>query len=250
MQVLPLTYSDMFYQLGSKRLPEEIEQQILGMRPGETKTFSYELTSKNFLGLDVDEKMDTELTVSKIVKKETPEVTDEWVKDNIPGAHDVESFEKLVEENVTSHARADYEKLKVEAASSALAKRLPTFEVPDMYYDYVRAGLLQNVSAALDRQGMSKEELYSAQGITEDQFMIQMKVRAQEVLRQGYALDALARHEKFEASEKDLEQAAATISPREKDKVRKMLEMNGRTYQLREMATRMKARAFMVEHLI
>ena len=136
------------------------------------------MTSKNFLGLDVEETMDCVLRVSRIVKKDTPDVTDAWVKENVPGAHDVESFYALVRRNLTEQARGDYDRIKEESAAHALSQRLPEAEVPEEYCNYARSGLLQNVSAALSLQGLTEEEFLTAQGTTESQFMIQMGMRA------------------------------------------------------------------------
>jgi len=119
-----------------------------------------------------------------------------------------------------------------------------------VYYDYVRAGLLQNVSAALSRQGMSQEELLIAQGVDNNQFLLQMSARAREVLGQGLALDSWARHEDLALEREDLQRAAASISPRDPVGVLKMLEMNGRTYQLRETALRSKARKIVSERAV
>ena len=93
---------------------------------------------------------------------------------------------------------------------------------------------------------MTKEQLYAAQGMSDSQFMMQMKMRAKAVLLQGLALDAYALHHGIEASEADLENALRSIAPGNEDQTRRMLEMNGRTYQLREMALRSKTRAHLV----
>lgn len=247
MPVQALTAEHIVYRIGDGMLPRQIEDELIDMAPGDTKEFSFAITSKNFLGLDVEEVMDCVLFVESIVKKDTPDVTDEWVKENIPGAHDVDSFRALVERNLTEQMREDYERLKGESAALALTKRLPDFDLPEDYYTYARAGLLQNVSAALSVQGLSEEEFFTAQGITSSQFMLQMGARAKEILRQGLALDALARHLGMRASEDDVAQALWRISPGKEDEVKKMLEMNGRTYQLQEMALRSKARSYLIE---
>lgn len=247
MPVQALTVDSIVYRLGDGLLPSPVEEQLLGMAPGETKEFSFNVTSKNFLGLDVEETMDCVLRVSRIVKKDTPDVTDAWVKENVPGAHDVESFYALVRRNLTEQARGDYDRIKEESAAHALSQRLPEAEVPEEYCNYARSGLLQNVSAALSLQGLTEEEFLTAQGTTESQFMIQMGMRAREIVRQGLALDALARHLGLEVQEDDLARMLWKMSPGKEDEARKMLEMNGRTYQLHEMALRSKARAYLTE---
>ena len=96
MQVDALTATKMMHQVGDGRLPSEIDEQLLGMSCGESKEFVFTITSKNFLGLDVQESMNCSLAVDSIVKKEVPELTDAWVKDNIPGAHSAYSLRALV----------------------------------------------------------------------------------------------------------------------------------------------------------
>lgn len=250
MPVEPLCADSFIYTIEGGRFPDAINDELLGMAPGETKEFSFVITSKNFLGLDVPETMDAVLTLHKIVKKDTPDITDAWVKTNIPGATDVASFREMIRDNVTLHARADYDRLKAEAALSELVGRLPEFELPEVYEEYARAGLLQNFSAALSRQGMSQEEFYSAQGITSTQFMIQMGNRARDVLKQGIALDALARHLGIGVDAADLEVSLYAMAPEDPDDARKMLSMNGRLYQLDEMALRAKARGYLLDHAV
>lgn len=250
MQVDALTAEGVMYRIGDGLLPKEIEEQLIGMASGERKQFSFVLTSKNFLGLDVDEHMDCILSVDRIVKKETPVLDDEWVRDHIPGAHSVETFREGVRRNLLDWALTDYRRLKEETAVSALADRLPSFELPEVYYEYARAGLLQNISAALSRQGMSRDMLYEAQGISENQFMAQMRSRAIGIVRQGLALDALARHEGISLTEDDYLRALRSISTGNEAETRKMLEMNGRMYQLRESALRSKTRAWLMDHAV
>ena len=242
MQVDALTATKMMHQVGDGRLPREIDDQLLGMLCGSTKEFSFTITSKNFLGMSVEEKMDCILEVSSIVKKEMPEVTDEWVRENIPGAHDKESLRRLMKASIGERMESEYRRVKEESAVSALARRLPEFDVPDSYYDYARAGLLQNVSAALSRQDMTEDEFFAAQGVNASQFMAQMHVRAAEVLRQGLALDAYAAHAGITVEDEDLWRALKGIAPGKEDQTRKMLEMNGRMYQLNETALRAKTR--------
>ena len=78
--------------------------------------------------------------------------------------------------------------------------------------------------------------------------MMDMWARGLQILREGIALESLARH--FDLVPDDLDYAVALEridSDRGAD-VRKMLEMNGRLYQLTEMATRIKARKYLIEH--
>lgn len=250
MPVAALTYDNMVCRLGDQHFPPQVEDELRGMACGEEKKFSFTVTSKNFLSLDVQETMDCVLRLDRLVKKDIPDLTDGWVRDHIPGAHSVEGFREQVRKNLNDRAQSSYLRAAEDAAVTALAARLPELELPEMHYDYARAGLLQNVSAALSRQGMATDELLTAQGLDQTRFMLQMSLRAKNVVLQGLALDALARHEGMEATEEDILYALRAISPGKEDEARKMLEMNGRTYQLREMALRAKARKYLIEYLV
>lgn len=242
MTVGPLTATAANYRLGSGVLPKIFDEKLLAMKPGDVEDFEFDLTSKNFIGLDVTEHMSTHLELHSILKRENVELTDRWVKDNIPGAHDVDSYRRLVRRGLQDQGEDRRRQLTEQGAVNELAKRLPEVQLPAEYYEYSRAGLLQNVSAACNKSGVSVDEFCASQGLSKDRFMMQMLIRGRQVLREGLALDALARHENYVPDEKDISEALIRIDAQRPDEARKMLEMNGRTYQLREMATRIRMR--------
>lgn len=247
MQVDALTSDRRQYQVGCGMLPKEFDKQLIGMKRGQEKDFSFVITSKNFLSIDVDEQMDVHLTLLDIIAPKVAELTDDWVKENVPGAYSIESFKELVKNNIQQQSEAHYSQVINTAAASALAKRLPDEDLPEIYYEYTRSGLLQNFSAALAKSGYEKESFYEAQGTTEQQFMIDMMMRARDVVREGLALDSFAKHFEITIDDDDINMALTAIQAGDKDSVFKMLEMNGRLYQLYEMATRNKARKMLVE---
>lgn len=242
MTVGPLTATKANYRLGSGILPTIFDEKLLAMKPGDVEDFEFNLTSKNFIGLDVTEHMSTHLELHSILKRESVELSDRWVKDNIPGAHDVDSYRRLVRRGLQDQGEDRRRQLTEQSAVNELAKRLPEVQLPAEYYEYSRAGLLQNVSAACNKAGISIDEFCASQGLSKDRFMMQMLIRGRQVLREGLALDALARHESYVPDEKDISEALVRIDAQRPDEAKKMLEMNGRTYQLREMATRIKMR--------
>lgn len=242
MTVGPLTATKANYRLGSGILPTIFDEKLLAMKPGDVEDFEFNLTSKNFIGLDVTEHMSTHLELHSILKRESVELSDRWVKDNIPGAHDVDSYRRLVRRGLQDQGEDRRRQLTEQSAVNELAKRLPEVQLPAEYYEYSRAGLLQNVSAACNKAGVSTDEFCASQGLSKDRFMMQMLIRGRQVLREGLALDALARHESYVPDEKDISEALVRIDAQRPDEAKKMLEMNGRTYQLREMATRIKMR--------
>ena len=248
MQVGPLCAKEAPYKVGDPDLPDIYDEKLKAMKPGDVLEFEFDITSKNFLNMDVTEHMKSRLELHSILKKEKVVLDDEWVKKNVPGAHDIKSYREVVRKNLNMQGEEQKHRMIEQSAMSTLSKRLEEYELPAEYYEFSRAGLLQNMSAAFEKSGMTADEFYERQGINRDQFMIQMLVRGRQVLHEGLALESLARKLGLEIEEDDINRALSQIAPGDEPDARKMLEMNGRLYQLREMAIRLKARRHLIEN--
>ena len=77
--------------------------------------------------------------------------------------------------------------------------------------------------------------------------MMMMQIR--ELLVQGFALDALFRHEHLVLNDDDINAACRAMNPQMNPKMlRQRLEQTGRGFMLREAAERLKANNWLLEH--
>ena len=109
--------------------------------------------------------------------------------------------------------------------------------------------LVSNLRGQLQQQGIPFEQFVQSQG-GEQQFGMIMMMQTREMLVQGYALDALFRHEKMTLTDEDIDAACRSMNPQNPDAVKREMQENGRGFALREAAERMKANQWLLDHAI
>ncbi|MDR2109158.1 MAG: hypothetical protein LBP28_06850 [Coriobacteriales bacterium] len=238
-----LTAPKRVYQVGDGFLPAGFDDAIRGMVPGESRSFEWELP-----GIGEMEAMpvSSTVTLTQVNKKVVPAVTDAWVAATIPNANTVEELKARIRQEGEEYKQKELENQKFFATASELATRFKGF-IPDEIYEYTRANMLQGIQASLQQQGMDLKTYLQQQGMDEQQFSMQVMLQVRESLRQGFALDALARHLKLTVTDDDYNDALSRIAPGNEEQAREQYESNGRAYLITEAALRTKANKWLVE---
>ena len=218
------------YLTGMGLMPEDFEKHLIGMNVGETKSFSFDLP-----GMNADD-------------KGVPAIDDEWVAKNLPMYRDAAALRGGITDRLTADRRAQYEAYKLQVAASELAKRFEG-RSQDEVYEAMQQTLVSNLRGQLQQQGIPFEQFVQSQG-GEQQFGMIMMMQTREMLVQGYALDALFRHEKMTLTDEDIDAACRSMNPQNPDAVKREMQENGRGFALREAAERMKANQWMLDHAI
>ncbi|MFR1640389.1 MAG: hypothetical protein ACLSVD_15285 [Eggerthellaceae bacterium] len=141
-----------------------------------------------------------------------------------------------------------YEAYKLQVAASELAKRFEG-RIQDEVYEAMQQTLVSNLRGQLQQQGIPFEQFVQSQG-GEQQFGMMMMLQTRATLVQGYALDALFRHEKMTLDDADLDAPAKAMNPQNPAAARRELEESGRGFALRELAQRMKANRWLLDHAV
>lgn len=238
-----LQMDERMYILGAGFLPADFDKSLVGMNVGETKSFSFSLPTGAPGAFDT---VDCTVTVKEMLKKEAPELTDEWVALNVPLYDSVEDMRAGIRADILKERTVQYEDLKMQLAAAELAKRFEG-SIADEVYEAMREQVLIDLRIRLNRQGVSFEQFVETQG-GEQQFGMMLMLQTRQVLIQGYALDALFRHEKMELTEADLLEACSGFNQQNPAAVKREAERAGRSFALREIAERIKANHWLVEH--
>ena len=114
----------------------------------------------------------------------------------------------------------------------------------------MRSNLMENMRMELQQSGQTWED-FVAQNGGEQQFGMMLMLQTREMLVQGFALDAVFRHEKLSLTDEDIEAACRAMNPQVNPKqLRQQFEQSGRGFALRESAERLKANNWVLEHAI
>lgn len=242
-EIPALTTENRPYGLGANLFPAEFDEQLVGLKKGQTATFSLDMPADPPIMLaslaGKTDKIDFEVEVKVVKKKNLPEVTDEWAKDTL-GFESLEDLRTRISESIASQKADMLPRLKENACLNAVAERLEG-DVPQAMCEDAEATLIQDFFQQLQSQGMSFDMYLAQQGLTPDQFKEDVKQQAADITRQDLALDAWARHFEMEASGKDVTEEFVKSGAEDPEALQKQWRENGQIHMVRQGIMRTKA---------
>lgn len=235
------------YSVGQGFMPPDFDKAIIGMKVGETKEFTFEGPGFDDDMNEITETVDAKVTVLELQKETTPEIDDEWVKMNLPMMGDLETFRNSVRKDLEKEARSQYDNFMRQQAAAEIAKRFEG-SIPDEVYESSRESIIDNIRMQLKQDGKTWESFLEENG-GEQQFGMMLMLHIREMLVQGFAMDAIFRHENLTLSDEDIEATCLALNPRmNPKKMREQMMQAGQGFALRESAERLKANNYLVEH--
>ncbi len=240
--VAALTSDPRFFVPGGGLFSEQFDEQLMGMKKGETKKFTLEIPEDESAVLLSDlsgDSVDFEVTCSVVKTKHVPELTDEWVKENY-GFDTVDAMRADIEKSISDQKASVIPRIKENACAMKLVERVED-DVPDAMAEEAESELLQDFFTQLQRQGVSFDAYLASRGIDSDQFKQDVKMQAQDEAKQQLALDAWARKKGIEASDLDVTLEFERAGLDDPKKTEREWRKSGRLYLLREGIMRRKA---------
>lgn len=237
------------YTLGANLMPDGFDEAIIGMEPGETRQFSFNAPDYDEEGKPVTKPIECTLTLKEIQKAIVPEINDEWVSKNMPSYKTLEGLRADIRRTFEAQGRPQYESFKMQLATAELAKRFKG-HIADAMYENIQANLVKNLQMQAQAQGKSWDSFVQENG-GEQQLGIMLMLQTRETLTQGFALDAVFRHEKLSVAEEDILEVCRQMNPQmPAEQTRQGMEQSGRGFALRESAERYRASRFVLENAI
>lgn len=206
--------TDHALDLGAGQFIPGFEEQVVGMKAGETKeievSFPEDYWNADFKGKPAK----FSVTVKEVQKKELPEMDDEFAKD-------VSSFETLAEyredirhrltDAAERRAQADYENALIETVTNNA-----TVEIPPVMIDNQIESMIRDMEQRLAYQGLKMEDYLSYTNTTIEQMREQARPDAERTVRIQLVIDAIRTAEKVEATPEDLDAKLAEYAERAK----------------------------------
>lgn len=190
--------------IGSGQFIPGFEEQIIGKSIGEefdvNVTFPEDYHSEELKGKAAVFKT----KVNAISYKELPELDDEFAKD-------VSEFDTLTElkedikKKLQESADARTKQEKENAAVDKVIENM-TVDVPECMINTRIESTIRENNARMAQQGISFEQYLGYMGTTVEQFKEQIKPNAELQVKGSLALEQIAKEEKLEASDEDVEE--------------------------------------------
>ncbi len=232
--------------LGGPGVMEEFTENLTGVKPEETRTFSVEYPADyNSQGL-AGKKVEYVAEVTAVRQKELPEFDDEWAK-SLGGDFDsAETLKTKVREDLEARFAAESDRrLRDELIRKLIDSN--QFEVPQSLIEQQTGHRLQDIARQMMSRGIdpNNKEL-NWEAATEE-----MRVQAEGDVRATMLLEKIAEAENITVSNEEVEaeiQAIANASRQPLEQVRAALTKDGGERSIAHRLRNRKALEFIVEN--
>ncbi len=210
--------------IGSHSFIDTFEEQLIGKAIGEevevNVTFPAEYQAKELAGKPALFKV----TVKEIKVKELPELDDDF-------AQDVSEFDTLDEykANIKATIKENKEKELKTAKENEIVDKIiegATMEIPEPMIAAQVNQLAEDFAQRMQYQGLSIEQYFQFTGMDAKKFMETLKPQALKRIQSRLVLEAVAKAEKIEVSEEELEKELtemASVYQMEFDKLKELV---------------------------
>ena len=211
--------------IGSHSFIDTFEEQLIGKAIGEevevNVTFPEEYQAKELAGKPALFKV----TVKEIKVKELPELDDDF-------AQDVSEFDTLDEykANITATIKENKEKENKTAKENEVVDKIienATMDIPEPMINSQVNQMAEEFAQRMQYQGLSIEQYFQFTGMDAKKFMDSLRPQALKRIQSRLVLEAVAKEEKIEVSEEDLEKELKDMASMYQMEIDKLKELIG-----------------------
>ena len=235
-EVMGLNTEDWSYEIGQGWVTDDFDDHLVGVSAGDTVEFV--ATPKG-----TEDEAEFVVKVQSVQHRQLPDLTDEWVDENVGEFDTVEAWTASLRETIAERKLSAARQRAGTALNDALAG-LVDIEVPE---PMVAADLNQRVQGTIQQfqaQGIDFEQWMQATGQDPESFVESMRGQSELAVKVDLALRAVAVAENIEVSDDELEREYARMAMQYNQKakdIRRAYEQNDAVSELISQIRKSKA---------
>jgi trigger factor len=192
-------------EIGSESLIPGFEDNLVGMRAGDSKTFRLKFPDDYFEKDIAGKEAEFSVTLNDVKEKKLPELNDEFAK-NL-GYLDVSDFRKKAREHLLKEKTDEVDrKLRSDLLEQLISKN--AFDVPLALIESQTRALAQDWAQELKRQGLDDNMIQNAV-MSEIE---NLRKRAEQQVRASLLLETIASQEKIDVKAEDYDTELKTMA--------------------------------------
>ncbi|MBU5350205.1 trigger factor [Paenibacillus sp. LC231] len=238
-------------ELGSNTFIPGFEDQVIGMATGDFKDVEVTFPETYHAEELANKQAVFKVKVHEIKRKQLPELDDEFAKD-VSEFDTLDEYKEDLKKQLLTRKEQEAQGVRENEAVEKAAANAEV-EIPDAMIQSEVQNMMRDFDNRLRQQGMNLEMFLSFSGQTNADLEGQMKDDAEKRVRNNLVLEQIAKEEKLEVSEeeinKELENMADTYK-RPADEIRSILGANGSLDSLREELLLRKTIDFLLENSV
>lgn len=188
------------YQVGRGGMIDGLDEALVGVSAGETKTFTSQLANGDLVGEDVD----VEVTVSQVQEQELPELDDEFAQ----LASEFDTFAELQDDVRERLVRGKRLEQAAEARDAVLEALLDRVEIPlpeGIVTEELNARR-QSIEQQLAYAGMTLDKYLEDEGQTLEEYEADLDRRVRDAVAAQFLLDEIAEKSEIGVDQQELTQ--------------------------------------------
>ena len=243
-EVIGLNTEDWSYEIGQGWVSDDFDERITGASAGDELTFE-SMPKGN------DEPAEFRVDVTAVQETKLPELTDDWVDENLAEFETVEEWTGNLRESLLEGQLNQARQMIVPKVGDALAE-LVDLEPPEAM---VSSDLNQRVQGTVQQfqaQGIDFEQWLQATGQDPEQFVESMRGQAEQGVKVDLGLRAVAEAESLDVEDHELEAEYSRMAMQHGQKskdIRKAYERNDAVAGLVSQIRKSKAMDWLVHHV-
>ncbi len=186
------------YEVGSGELLPDLDDAVIGLAAGESRTFGTTLQSGEAAG----QAAEVTATLVSVKERELPALDDDFAQT----ASEFDTLDELRADLRENLVRMNQFRQRAEARDKVLEALLARVDVPlpESVVTAELEGRHDNLAAQLQAVGLTKSAYLEAEGRTAEAFDQEVEQRAREAIKAQLVLDAIAAKEQLSVDERDL----------------------------------------------
>jgi trigger factor len=242
--VAGLNVDDWSYEIGQGWISADFDDQLVGISAGDEREFS--TTPKG-----TDEPIDVTVKVSKVQELVPPELTDEWVAENIGEFETVADWSESIRSRLAD-AKLYRSRSELIGRTTAELVKLTDVEPPAALVNSELRRRVEGSARQLAARGIDFEQFLQATGQGGEEFIERMRPESEQAVRLDLALRAVATAEQIDAADDEVEAEYHRIATQTRQKVarvRAAYESSAADLDIRAQIRKSKALDWLLHHV-
>ncbi len=198
---------DFDFELGSDQFSalKGFEDEIVGMKAGEDKSFTVEIPEDSSNKELAGKKIDFDLELKTVSEKELPELTDEFAESLHPNVSNLDELKEQIKDGIKSEKESKNEEaLKMEIVQSLI--EATDFPIPDVLIERELNNMETKMERQLQQSGVTFEDYLDQIDKTKDDLRDEWKSKAEDNVAAAIILHKVSDKEEIEVSDEEIEE--------------------------------------------
>jgi trigger factor len=243
-EVLGLNTEDFSYELGQGWVTDDFDEQLTGASAGDVLEFTS--TPKG-----TEEPAEFRVAVKAVQELTLPELTDEWVSDNIGEFDTADEWTQSIRQRLTDTKLSQVRQTVMGKLTEALTG-LVDVDPPESMITAEMQSRMQNMARQFQAQGIDLNAWLSATGQDPQQFYEGARPQAIQAVKADLALRAVAQAESIDVGDDELDmeysRMAMQFGQKARD-IRRAYEQNDAVPELIAQIRKSKAMDWLLHHV-